>query len=540
MARDDAPNIILLYPDQMRWDAMRCAGNSVIRTPNLDRLAAEGVMFSHCISTTPVCVAARYSLLTGRRVGETGRFANNDVDPEPLLDTIPALLGHAGYHCCSQGKMHFLPKRRHYGFHHREQMCEIPIWPQDDDYLMWLREQGYGHKREIHGVRNLLYSQPQTSPLPQEVHGTWWLGDRMEAFLRANAGRRFFLWAGFIGPHPPYNVPAPWESMYANDEVPDPIDVDRPEDTLPLMMRMLRHYSDYDNATPERLRRVVALYYAAVSLIDHQVGRVLDTLDELGIADNTLLVFTGDHGEMLGDHLTCQKMNPYDGCSRVPLLMRWPGHVPAGEVCDHLVGCTDLLPTFMDAAGYDHPMLGELEGRSLLEADGAGHASPRSEFVTDYGQGAGRWLSLRDHSVKYSVYCDNGWEELYDLDADPNEEHNLLLEGAAGARATADAMRARLVEWERENGLPEGSLENDDFRNYGVQEPARRRNNQFPAWVNHIPDDWKRRLEPPGRGIEEALAREDTFDITELDLEFFRDCGGSFEGSRWEGLLESL
>lgn len=540
MPRDDAPNIILLYADQMRWDAMRCAGNSVIRTPNLDRLADEGVMFSHCISTTPVCVAARYSLLTGRRAGQTGRFANNSVHPEPLLDTLPALLGHADYHCYSLGKMHFLPKRRHYGFHHREQMCEIPIWPQDDDYLMFLRAQGYGHKREIHGIRNLLYSQPQTSPLPQEVHGSWWVGDRMEDFLRTNYNRRFFAWAGFVGPHPPYNVPAPWESMYSNDEVPDPIDLDRAAETLPLMMLMLRAYSDYDNASPERLRRVVALYYAAVSLIDHQVGRVLDTLDELGIADNTMVVFTSDHGEMLGDHLTCQKMNPYDGCSRVPLLARWPGHFEAGRVCDHLVGCTDLLPTFLDAAGYEHPVLGELEGASLLGAEGGGQARPRAEFVSDYGTGASRWLSLRDHTVKYSVYCDNGWEELYDLAADPSEQHNLLLEGAPGARATADAMRARLVAWEREHGLPAGSLADDDFRNYGVKEPARRRNNQFPKWVDNIPEDWKRQLEPPGRGIEEALAREDTFDITELDLEFFRDCGGSLAGSRWEGLLEGL
>ncbi len=540
MPADDAPNIILLYVDQMRADAMRCAGNSAIRTPNLDRLASEGVMFSHCISTTPVCIAARYSLLTGRRVGETGRFANNNVDPEPLLDTIPAMLGHADYHCYSLGKMHFLPKRRHYGFHHREQMCEIPIWPQDDDYLMWLREQGYGHKREIHGVRNLLYAQPQTSPLPQEAHGSWWIGDRMEDFLRTNASRRFFAWVGFVGPHPPYNVPAPWESMYGIDEVPDPIAVDRDEETLPFVMRMLRHYSDYDNASPERLRRVVGLYYAAISLIDHQVGRVLDTLDELGIAEDTLLVFTGDHGEMLGDHLTCQKSNPYEGAVRVPLIARWPGRLPAGETCDDLVGGTDLLPTFMDAASYDHPVLGELEGASLLEAEGGGHATPRSEFVTDLGSGSGRWLSLRRPPLKYSYYCDNGWEELYDLDADPTEEHNLLLEGAPGARATADEMRRTLVEWERANGLPEGTLEGDDFRDYGVEEPVRRRNNQFPKWMDNAPDDWKRQLEPPGRGIEEALARETTFDIEELDLEWFRDHDGSFEGSRWQGLLEDI
>lgn len=537
-SESDRPNIILLYVDQQRADALGAAGNPAIRTPNLDRLAAEGVLFTHCCSTTPVCVAARYSLLTGRRERETRRFANNRPPVEPLLDTIPALLGSAGYYTHSIGKMHFFPPRRHYGLHSREVMQELPHWPQDDDYLTWLIANGYGHKREIHGVRNLLYVQPQTSPLPQEAHGSWWCGDRMEAFIRANAQRRFFMWTGFIGPHPPYNVPAPWESMYDLDEVPFPIQTDRPDETLPIHMRMLRHYADYDHASERRLRRCVALYYAACSLIDHQVGRLLNALEEADILDETLIVFTGDHGEMLGDFRACQKMSPYEASSRVPLIMRWPERLEAGRVCEDLTGCTDLFPTFMHAAGVEHPVLAELPGQSLLGAEGGGLAEARRDWVTCFGTGGSRWLSLRERGVKYNYYCDNGFEELYDLDADPSEAHNLLLEGAAGARATANGMRARLVAWEIENGFPETSLADGDFRNFGSAGPALRRNNQFPHWVDYAPDEVKRQLEPPGRGIEEALAREDSFDIEELDLSFFKEVGGSFEGSRWEGLLE--
>ncbi|MGI5817582.1 MAG: sulfatase [Armatimonadota bacterium] len=537
-SESDRPNIILLYADQMRADAIAAAGNPAIRTPNLDRLAAEGVLFSHCCSTTPVCVAARYSLLTGRREGETRRWANNRPEVEPLHNTIPELLGSAGYYTHSIGKMHFSPARRHYGLHRREVMEELPRWPQDDDYLTWLLQQGYGHKREIHGVRNLLYVQPQTSPLPQEVHGTWWCGDRMEAFIRENARRRFFMWTGFIGPHPPYNVPAPWESMYDPADMPLPIQVDRNEETLPLQMRALRYYANYEHASEERLRRCVALYYAACSLIDHQVGRMLDTLEEMDILDETLIVFTGDHGELLGDFNACQKMSPYESSVRVPLLMRWPERLDAGRVRDDLVGCTDLFPTFMDAAGIGHPVLDELPGESLLGADGGGLPEPRDEWVACYGRGANRWLSLRRPGVKYNCYCDNGFEELYDLAADPTEEHNLLLEGADGARATANEMRARLVEWERRNGFPETSLEGDDFRDFGAQEPDRRRNNQFPHWVEYAAEEMRGRLEPPGRAIEEALAREDSFEIEELDLTWFKEHGGSFEGSRWEGLLE--
>jgi len=531
---------MLLYVDQLRADAMRCAGNLAIETPNLDRLAAQGVRFTNAVTTTPVCIAARYALLTGRRSGHNGRYGNNNVDPEPCLDTIPAMLGHADYLNYSVGKMHFLPKRRHYGFHFRRVMGEIPDWRQDDDYLLFLKERGYGHKREVHGVRNLLYVQPQTSPLPEELHGSTWVGDEIIDFLRLNHNRKFFLWAGWIGPHPPYNAPEPFASMYRLEDMPAPIAPDFDPDDLPLVMQMQRYYANYENASPERLLRCVALYYAVTSLIDKQVGRILDTLDELGIADDTLLVFTGDHGELLGDYGCVQKSNPRDQAVRVPMIARWPGRLPQGATCDDLVTCIDLLPTFLEAAEHDHPVLQELPGTSLLEADGGGHERPRREFVTDYGLGKGRWLSLRRPPLKYNYYCDNGLEELFDLESDPHELRNLLHDGDAQARRTADEMRCDLVAWERENGFPETSLEGDDFRNYGQQEPVLRRNNQFPIWVNNLPEDEKRQLEPPGKSVEEAIAREDTFSLDELDLEWFKEHGGSLEGSEYEGLLDNV
>jgi len=163
---------------------------------------------------------------------------------------------------------------------------------------------------------------------------------------------------------------------------------------------------------------------------------------------------------------------------------------------------------------------------------------PRSELVTDYGSGQGRWLSLRRPPLKYNYYCADGWEELYHLEDDPHELHNLLLEGEPGARAIADEMRRALVRWEAAHGLPAGSLEGDDFRNYGQQEPILRRNSQFPRWIEYCSEQERRMLEPPGRTIEEALAHEDTFDIEELDLKWFKEHGGSLEGSRWEGLLD--
>ena len=147
-------NILLLYVDQMRYDAMGCAGNPVIRTPALDRLAGEGANFTRAVTSVPVCVAARHSLLTGHRCATHGRFANNRPDPEPNLYTIPQLLGSAGYLTRAIGKMHWAPPRRHYGFQTMELMEEIPSRREEDDYLMYLKANGLGHVRQVHGVRN--------------------------------------------------------------------------------------------------------------------------------------------------------------------------------------------------------------------------------------------------------------------------------------------------------------------------------------------------------------------------------------------------
>lgn len=450
----DGPNIILLYVDQMRWDAMRCAGNTAIQTPNLDRLAAGGVRFSQAVTTTPVCVAARYCLLTGRRAGEHGRHGNNAVNPEPLLDTVPAMLGHAGYHCYSLGKMHFLPTRRHYGLHHREIMDELPTWNHDDDYLMFLKERGWGHKREIHGVRNLLYCQPQTSPLPQEMHGSWWVGDRMVHFLRANHNRRFFAWLGWIGPHPPFNAPEPWASMYANADVPVPIAVDRDEETMPLILRMLRSYSDYDHATEQRLRRVVALYYATISLIDHQVGRILDTLDELELSENTLVVFTSDHGEMLGDHYMWRKSRAYEPSARVPFLVQAPEQfgLRRASVVDEPCTHADLMPTLLEMAGI--PVPDTCDGRSMLPLM-RGEQVPWREYV--HIEHVPEHMALTDGREKYIWDPKHGSEQFLDLSDDPTECHDLIADASCAERI--EVWRGRLIDELRNR--PEGFVEGD-------------------------------------------------------------------------------
>ena len=298
----ETPNILFMMVDQMRADYMGCAGNPWIQTPGLDRLAAEGTRFSQCVTPVPVCMAARHTFMTGQRCSEHDRFGNNVPDPDPLHYTLMQLLGFTGYRTQAIGKMHFRPVRRHHGFHRMELMEEIPDYRQDDEYLMYLKANGYGHKREVHGVRNLLYHLPQVSVIPEEHHGSTWVADRTIEFLGQNHHKPFFCWSSWIAPHPPWNPPQPFASMYKNKDMPLPVNYDRDIETIPPQKRGMVNFADMGYAPSERLQRVKVLYGGSISLIDKGVGRILRALDELGLTENTLVVFTSDHGEMLGDH----------------------------------------------------------------------------------------------------------------------------------------------------------------------------------------------------------------------------------------------
>ncbi len=540
----ETPNILFMMVDQMRADYMACAGNSWIQTPGLDRLAAEGTRFSQCVTPVPVCMAARHTFMTGQRCATHGRFGNNMPDPDPLHYTLMQLLGFAGYRTQAVGKMHFRPVRRHHGFHRMELMEEIPDYRQDDEYLMYLKENGYGHKREVHGVRNMLYHLPQVSVIPEEHHGNTWVADRTIDFLSENRDKPFFCWSSWIAPHPPWNAPEPFASMYANEDMPLPINYDRDIETIPPQKRGIVNFADMGYAPSERLQRVKALYSGSISHIDKGVGRILRALDELGLAENTLVVFTSDHGEMLGDNGQWQKSSPNEASACVPLLARLPGRLDAGAVRDDLVSLLDLMPTMLDVAGVDYPGEPALPGDSLLGLEGGGLAEKREDYVTEHGRAPNRWLSLRGHTWKYNYWMADGWEELYDLDNDPNELNNLLLGDVNAAnRECADAMRAKLTEWESVHGFEDSLDKNGALKNFGRPAPDHTRmgtNNQFPRWVPRLPDDERALMESPGETVLNAIRKEDTFALEEINLKAFKENGGSLRGTSQQRLLDEV
>ena len=535
-------NILLLFVDQMRYDAMGCAGHPVIRTPALDRLAREGVHFTHAVTPVPVCIAARHSLLTGHRCATHGRFANNVPNPEPNLYTMPQLLGSAGYVTRAIGKMHFKPSRRHYGFHQMELMEEIPTHREDDEYLMYLNRVGYGHIRQVHGVRNLLYHQPQVSAIPEAHHGSTWVADRTIEFLSANRRRPFFCCSSWIAPHLPWNAPEPFASMYPIDKIECPHNWEQPRDTLPHFMRSAKFTSDTEFASIEHLKRIRALYYGNISLIDKGVGRILRGLDALGLADNTLVVFTSDHGELMGDHGAFQKSKPYEASMRVPSLMRLAGRIEAGRVSDERVSLLDLMPTFLDLADIDYPGEPELPGASLLGRPGGGLAEPRQELVVEHGGGKARWLSLLRGPWKYNYYLQGGYEELFHLADDPLEMSNLLLgDVTPSARSHGDEMKQRLTAWEKAHGF-ESSIDSEGnlIQSTVPSEPPTRTNNQFPTWVENLPPEEKALMESPGESVLNAIEHEWTYTLGDLNLKAFVEAGGSLEGATEQALLEEV
>jgi len=517
------PNILLLMVDQMRYDAMGCAGNPHIRTPALDHLASTGVRFAQGYSPIPVCIPARHGLLTGRFAAAHGRYSLNVPLPEPCLPTLPQLLGLAGYTTRAIGKMHFRPVRRHFGFHRMELMEEIPDYREDDDYLQYLAANGYGHVRWAHGVRSVLYQLPQVSVLPEAHHGSTWVADRTIEFLAQNRNRPFFCFSSWIAPHPPWNAPEPYAAMYDPDELPDPVGFGRDPSTLPPRMR--RPDAHTEGMTPDMRRRVKALYYGQISLIDKGVGRILQALDELGLVENTLVIFTADHGEMLGDHGRWGKHLPYEASAHIPMLVRLPGRTEPGRVVDDPVSLLDILPTALDLAQMPDAA-GELPGASLIGCDGGGLKEPRKRLVIEYGREESRWLALREGAWRYARYLEDGWEELYNLDSDPDEEQNLLLPGPDGmidpnVRRQADQMKAYLESWERVHGFASPDAWKPDVE---ALARAKAETEQFPGhsprWVFRLRPEERVRMESTADSLAGAISGEPT-----VDLEFLRRTG---------------
>lgn len=356
-------NILLVLTDQQRADTVAALGNPVIRTPTLDQLCREGVAFTHAVTPSPVCVAARCAVFTGQPPHVTGCADNMAMPRDGRM--IQHRLAERGYQTHSVGKMHFTPRGYDaWGFESRDTSEELAGPP--DDYMAFLRARGYGHVLEPHGVRSEYYYIPQPAQLPAELHHTAWTANRSIDFLRRrDRSRPFFLVTSFIKPHPPFETPLPWSKLYRAHHMPEPRRAPGDEALWTYWNRVQNRYKCTDGGNDRRLAQARrAAYYATISFLDYHLGRVLHAL--AADAEQTLVLFTSDHGEMLGDYGCWGKRCMLNPSVRVPLIARFPHRRHAGARVDTPTTLLDLAPTILSAAGIEQPRV-HLEGMDLAE-----------------------------------------------------------------------------------------------------------------------------------------------------------------------------
>ena len=396
------PNVLVFVTDQQRADWLGCAGNPVLQTPHIDRIAAAGVRFSRAYCANPVCMPSRATLITGLLPSDHGVRANGiNLSPHALV--LPEILRRAGYRTALVGKPHFscwwatpertpnitrydpaaLPETRHLWQRRQVTRLPAPYFGFEDaafvgghsasvfgEYLHWLQDH---HPRaaadiaERASLRPSLHRDSYFSPVPEELYYTEWITERtMQAIDRGSGERPFFLWCSYPDPHEPFGPPAPWHSRYHAHDMPRPEAWDDDRALMPPHYQ-LDYYADRARvaggpvlANDQALAQIAelrALAYGMMGLVDKGVGRILDHLQRNGLMENTIVVFLSDHGELMGDHGILYK-GPfhYQGVLRVPLLMSWPGGgLRGGHTAGGLVSLLDLMPTLLELTGVPYP-----------------------------------------------------------------------------------------------------------------------------------------------------------------------------------------
>ena len=457
------PNILLLFTDQQRFDTIHALGNPIIRTPHLDRLCREGTAFTSAYSPSPVCVPARCSLHYGQYPMTTACYENGSAMPADGRPSFMDVLTRAGYRTHGIGKCHFTPdKTALRGFETRETQEECQARG-GDDYMRFLDQNGFGDLPEPHGVRGEMYYIPQVSQLPQRLHPTQWIGDRSVAFVREQAGAQqpWLLFGSFIHPHPPFAPPSPWHKLYRAPLMPFPKHPQDAEALQTFINRFQNRYKYRDQGIDRNLlRNIVAHYYACISFIDYQVGRIMQALEEGGQLDQTLILFTSDHGELLGDYDCFGKRSMHDSAARIPMLARLPGRFDGGRICDRPASLVDIAPTVLTAAGCASSGM-KLEGEDLHDL--LTGASRREAVFSQYADGNEAIYTAVTDRWKYAYSAADNREFLFDRLTDGGETRNRAR--APFCREALHAMREMTQAFLR-NGGEKAALEEKGWRVY--------------------------------------------------------------------------
>ncbi len=415
------PNIMLVTADQWPGALLGLAGRSDIDTPTLDRIGGNGIWFPNAFSECPICIPARRSLMTGTAPRQHGDRVFQPALPKPDLPHLADVLRNAGYQTGAVGKLHVYPPRDRIGF---EEVLSFeegrPQLGGPDDWDIWLADRGYAGQGYAHGMSNNGY-EFRPWHLPEDCHPTVWQAQQMCRMIqRRDPTRPQFWYLSFNFPHPPIVPPASYLSLYSGRAVDAAVQGDWNGD-LPAALQRVRNA--WPQLPPDRLAAMRRAFYAQCTLIDHQLRVVIGTLREQQMLDDTILLFTSDHGDMLGDHGLYAKRAMLRGSVSVPMLLMGTAasdRVRPGRVDGRLAGLQDIMPTLLDLAGIDAPdgmtglsLVGDHQRETLYCEALEGQAAMR--MVTD-----GRW--------KLIWYPAGNHVQLFDCKTDPSETTDLSSE----------------------------------------------------------------------------------------------------------------
>lgn len=427
-------NILLLMCDQFRGDCLSFVGHPDVKTPYLDTLAAQGACFTHAYSATPSCIPARAALLTGRSQAGHGRVGYEDSVPWDYTHYLAEELSMAGYQTQCIGKMHVHPPRLACGFqtlklHDGYLGCyrdrNLPYWMHQeahDDYLFDLQSALGRHADFTAGGVDCNSWITHPWIYEERLHPTNWVADQSIRALRTRDHTRpFFLMSSFVRPHQPLDPPQSYYDLYKDKKLAPPATGDW-DDTQKTQEQGMRYDSIYGCKDEELRQQAMAGYYASITHVDHQIGRILTALQEEGVYEDTIIVFVSDHGEMLFDHSLWRKVFPYEGSTHIPLLIRAGQNVLASKprVVEGVAELRDIMPTLLDLCGAAIP--DSVDGLSLKEAILGTESEIRPYLHGEHSFHDG----LSNHYIvtsrdKYIWYSESGREQYFDLANDPKE-----------------------------------------------------------------------------------------------------------------------
>ncbi len=443
---DERPNVLWLMADQFRGDMLGCLNHPKVKTPNLDTLASQGVCFSRAYCSSPVCLPSRASMFTGLSLPHHQALTNG-MPMKDGCEIFTQKLQEAGYRTANLGKHHAgIPANKCWEYLDNAPDVFGATKPSDVAFSPEVFNDSVFIANEVcDNSDRVLYG---TYPGPVQTTKSFRLADKAMKWLYWHDDPRpFFLRVSFDDPHPPVVPPEPYASMYDPNDVPDDL-LNNYKESFAQKTWTVQTYAEQKGLTQiseEQHRLHIARYMGLCTHLDAQIGRILDYLDEIGFADNTLVVFNSDHGHMIGEHgLTHKHYVLYEGVNRIPFIMRWPGKIKENLISDALIDGCDLAPTLLDALGVE-PM-NNIDGHSALPLAQGDSTEINDYVVCQYDDFC---FSICDKRWKIIVYDsdDDGVGECYDLDNDPYEQENLW-----GNCAEQERLVQTLNEWRERHG----------------------------------------------------------------------------------------